>query len=64
MSKIQFWGIAPENRPKHPWTGLTLFKTGFGGYKEEYLHCQDLPVTLKYWLNYTVEKMRRIKRGY
>lgn len=61
---FNFWGIAPENKPKHPWTGLTLFKTGFGGYKEEYLHCQDLPITLKYWLNWTVESIRRWKRGY
>lgn len=62
--RFNFWGIAPENKPKHPWSGLTLFKTGFGGYKQEYLHCQDLPITIKYWLNYAVEKVRRIKRGY
>lgn len=62
--KFNFWGIAPENKPKHPWAGLSLFKTGFGGYRKEYLHCQDLPLTMKYWLNYAVEKIRRIKRGY
>lgn len=61
---INFWGIAPEGQPKHPWAGLTLFKTGFGGYKEEYLHCQDLPITSKYWFNWLVETMRRWKRGY
>ncbi|MBU3924808.1 peptidoglycan bridge formation glycyltransferase FemA/FemB family protein [Patescibacteria group bacterium] len=61
---FNFWGIAPADKPKHPWAGLTLFKTGFGGYKEEYLHCQDLPISLKYWLNWMVEKIRRWKRGY
>jgi len=70
-----FWGIAPlENkkpyrnpfgilRGKHPWAGLTLFKTGFGGYKKEYVRTQDLPLSSKYWLNYFVEIVRRTKRG-
>ncbi len=61
---FNFWGIAPEDQPKHPWAGLTLFKTGFGGFKEGYLHCQDLPVTSKYWFNWMVETARRWKRGY
>jgi len=27
-----FWGVAPEDASDdHPWAGLTLFKTGFGG---------------------------------
>lgn len=62
--RFNFWGIAPENMPKHPWSGLTLFKTGFGGYKEEYLHCQDLPITSKYWFNWIIETIRRWKKGY
>ncbi|PIV12754.1 MAG: hypothetical protein COS47_00820 [Candidatus Nealsonbacteria bacterium CG03_land_8_20_14_0_80_36_12] len=64
-----FWGIAPENSPKHPWAGLTLFKMGFGGQKKEYLKTQDLPQgggwvsSKKYYLTYTFEKLRKIKRG-
>lgn len=70
-----FWGIAPlENkkphrnpfgvlRNKHPWAGLTLFKTGFGGYKKEYVRTQDLPLSSKYWLNFIVELVRKSKRG-
>lgn len=58
-----FWGISPDNRPKHPWAGLSLFKKGFGGFAEEYLHAQDKPQTAKYALNYVVESARRIKRG-
>ena len=59
-----FWGIAPETAPNHPWTGLTRFKKGFGGFSEEYLHAQDYALTKKYWLNYLIEKLRKIKRRY
>lgn len=59
-----FWGIAPENRANHPWAGLSLFKKGFGGYAEAYVHAQDKPLTPKYWLNYIIETVRRRKRGY
>jgi peptidoglycan pentaglycine glycine transferase (the first glycine) len=63
MHYYNFWGIAPENRPKHPWAGLSLFKKGFGGFSESYLHAQDLPLTPKYYLNFAVETLRRRKRG-
>lgn len=59
-----FWGISPENKPKHPWAGLSQFKKGFGGFAEEYLHAQDKPLTWKYGVNYIVETTRRIKRGF
>jgi len=70
-----FWGIAPfstvtENgNPKlqisrgHPWTGLTLFKIGFGGYPKEYCKTQDLPLSKKYWLTFLFEKLRKRKRN-
>lgn len=61
--KFNFWGIAPIEDKNHPWTGLTLFKMGFGGYKKEYIKTQDLPLSNKYWLNYIVERLRRTKRG-
>lgn len=59
-----FWGIIDENPKlrKHPWWGLTLFKKGFGGYKREYLKTRDLIISQKYWLNFVVEKIRKIKR--
>lgn len=67
--KFNFWGIAPISKEnlklaKHPWTGLTLFKMGFGGYKKEYLETQDLPLSKRYWLNYLIERWRKIKRGF
>ena len=49
---------------KHPWFGLSLFKTGFGGQAKFYLKSQDLPFNKKYFLNFIVEKSRKIKRRY
>lgn len=59
-----FWGIAPEEKLNHPWKGLSLFKKGFGGRKEEFLHAQDLPLKPNYWLTFTIETFRRLARGY
>lgn len=58
-----FWGVSPEDKPNHPWAGLSLFKKGFGGFPEAYVPAQDLPLTKKYWLNFVVEKVRKIRRG-
>ncbi len=58
-----FWGVSPEDKPNHPWAGLSLFKKGFGGFPEAYVPAQDFPLTKKYWLNFVVEKVRKIKRG-
>jgi len=58
-----FWGfVDPKKEPRHPWAGPTLFKMGFGGYKKEYVKTQDLPISKKYWLSYTIEKIRKSKR--
>ena len=58
-----FWGISPDDKPNHPWHGLSLFKKGFGGNALELLPAQDLIISPKYWLNFVVEKIRKIKRG-
>lgn len=58
-----FWGIAPDDRPKHPWAGLSTFKKGFGGFAEAYVHAQDYAASYRYWLNYTLEWFRRHRRG-
>jgi len=59
-----FWGIAPSDSSRHPWQGLTLFKTGFGGEKKEFLHAQDIPLSFWYGKNYLVEYIRKLQRGY
>ncbi len=64
LRSYNFWGIAPTDDPKHPWQGLSTFKQGFGGFRTDYLHAQDLPLSWKYWINYTIESLRRWKRGF
>lgn len=59
-----FWGIAPANKPRHPWHGLTLFKKGFGGEELQFIKTKDLPLNHWYWLNWIIETLRRIKRHY
>ncbi len=67
-----FWGTAPlvmiDNQlrvvnKKHPWSGLTLFKMGFGGYKKEYAGTYDFVLSSRYWLNYIIETVRKARRG-
>ncbi len=59
-----FWGIAPEDKPNHPWRGITLFKTGFGGHLEEYIHTHDLSISPLYVICRGVETWRRWSKGY
>ncbi|MCP6719134.1 MAG: peptidoglycan bridge formation glycyltransferase FemA/FemB family protein [Patescibacteria group bacterium] len=69
--RFNFWGIAPTTSlgansgesQAHPWAGLSLFKMGFGGKAKEYVKTQDLVLSKKYWSNFLVEKLRRIKRS-
>jgi len=65
MKWYNFWGIAPENSSsKHPFKGITHFKTGFSGETKNLLPCQDLKISKKYWFNWVIETARRIKRGF
>lgn len=69
-----FWGIAPVRRvdsgkwivdsAKHPFAGVTTFKTGFGGQLLELVHCMDLPVSPKYYVTRGFEVVRKWKRGF
>lgn len=63
-SIFNFWGIALDDNPKHPWQGITLFKQGFGGKTVEYQHAVDWPLDKRYWLTYMIESARKIKKGY
>lgn len=60
--EYNFWGIAPDDQPRHPWVGLSLFKKGFGGCAREYLSAQDLVLSPWYWMVFAVEWLRRKKR--
>jgi lipid II:glycine glycyltransferase (peptidoglycan interpeptide bridge formation enzyme) len=69
--RYNFWGIVPESqshsrwlkRP-HPWIGLSKFKQGFGGEQFDLVHCQDYPLTAKYPVTWSIERLRRIRRGH
>lgn len=62
MKYYNFWGIAPNDNPKHRFAGVTLFKTGFGGKRVDWLHAHDLPISRNYWLTYVFETLRRFFR--
>lgn len=57
-----FWGITSISNKNHPWYGLSMFKIGFGGCVKEYIKTQDLIISSKYWFNYIIEVIRRMKR--
>ena len=59
------WGVSKENDKKHPWSGLSLFKRGFGGKELNLMRAQDLPLNkVKYFINWVIEKIRTKKRRY
>ncbi len=66
-----FWGIAPVKQdsseplhPNHPFAGVTLFKTGFGGKLLNLQHCSDLPLSPAYRLTRAIEQWRKWRRGF
>jgi peptidoglycan pentaglycine glycine transferase (the first glycine) len=61
---FNFWGIAPENRPKHPWSGLTAFKKKFPGFEQRWMKARDIPVSPLYWLTNLYERYDKHKKGY
>jgi len=62
-SFYNFWGICKPGRTPKSWTGLTLFKQGFGGQEINYLPTQDLIISSKYYLTYLYEKILNWRRG-
>lgn len=59
-----FWGIAPDNKPRHPFAGLTVFKKGFGGKSIDYVAAHDLPLSWKYAGLWAVDSWRKWRRGF
>lgn len=66
-----FWGIAPVDPEtslpatrQHPFAGVTLFKTGFGGNLLELAHCVDIPISGMYYVTRAFELARKWKRGF
>lgn len=63
-TRYNFWGIAPDDEPNHPFAGITTFKKGFGGKAINYMHAQDLPLSLGYWKLWLVDTWRKKQRGF
>ncbi|MDP3881053.1 MAG: peptidoglycan bridge formation glycyltransferase FemA/FemB family protein [bacterium] len=64
LNFYNFWGVKEKDvSKKHPWYGISLFKRGFGGFEEAYVHGKDLPLTWKYWISWMIETLRKLKRG-
>jgi len=59
-----FWGIAPEGATKHPFRGVTTFKTGFGGSLLTLTHCMDVPLSPLYYGTRAFEYVRKWRRGF
>ena len=59
LKHFDFWGVAPTDDPKHPWSGVTAFKLSFGAKKECYEPPWDLPFSSNYQLMKVVEIWRR-----
>jgi lipid II:glycine glycyltransferase (peptidoglycan interpeptide bridge formation enzyme) len=65
MKWYNLWGIAPTDASKeHPFHGITHFKKGFGGQERQLVHCQDLPLSKKYWINWIIQTIRKKKRRF
>ncbi len=41
---FDFWGVAPNDDPDHPWAGISQFKRAFGGRMVEYNGTWDIPL--------------------
>lgn len=63
-TRYNFWGIAPDNKPQHPFAGITTFKKGFGGRAIDYIHAHDYSLSPKYWKLWSVDTYRKIRRGF
>ncbi len=64
IERFNLWGIAPPGVERHRYSGVTTFKTGFGGEVVEFIPAQDIVVSkLRYKLDELVETARKKKRN-
>jgi len=69
IERYNLWGIAPTDpktgkpQKNHRYSGVTTFKTGFGGKIIQFIPAQDLVVSpLRYAFNWVIEIIRKKKR--
>ena len=64
IARFNLWGIAPPGATHHRYSGVTTFKTGFGGAITEYIPAQDIVISkLRYKFNEFIETARKKKRN-
>jgi lipid II:glycine glycyltransferase (peptidoglycan interpeptide bridge formation enzyme) len=57
---FDFWGIAPNDDPRHPWAGISAFKRAFGGALVRREGTWDMPLhRLRYRAYSTARKVLR-----
>lgn len=63
VQRYNLWGIAPHGAKNHRYSGVTVFKTGFGGEVVEFVPAQDIVINgTRYLLDLVVEKARKKAR--
>lgn len=53
---FDFWGVAPEGEPDHPWASISHFKRSFGGRPVDRLGTWEIPLNL---IKYTLYRAAR-----
>ena len=63
IQRYNLWGIAPPGVKNHRYSGVTTFKTGFGGQIVEFVPAHDLVLKPgKYLVDLAVETIRKKRR--
>lgn len=64
LKRYNLWGIAPQGVKNHRYSGVTTFKTGFGGEIVEFVPAQDIIISKsKYLKDWAIETVRRKTRN-
>ena len=50
------WGVAPAGRPDHPWAGISVFKSGFGGVPLDFVPTLDCVYDLPAYDDYVTTR--------
>lgn len=60
LKRYNLWGIAPKGAKNHRYSGVTTFKTGFGGKVVEFVPAQDIIISkIGYTKDWLIESVRR-----
>ena len=64
IKRYNLWGIAPPGVKNHRYSGVTTFKTGFGGEIVEFVPAHDIIISpARYKIDLAVEKLRKKRRN-